>query len=203
MEKICLINRLQDSIKFEESIIKLRTNLSFIRNNKKTILITSTSKKEGKSQISLALSISMSQINKKVLLLDANVRNSNINIYSKNNVEIHSLCDYLNGNVEVSKIINETNFDNLDFIYAGMGNINLLDNELFFNLISYAKERYDYIFIDCASCSYPEPFMLSRYCDGILFVIRKNYLNIDRILNSKNELNKTRTKIIGTVFNTF
>lgn len=200
MNKIYLINKLQNSIKFEDSIIKLRNNLN--TKNKKVILITSSSAKEGKSQIALSISISMSQIGKKVLLLDTNIRNPNLKNYSDNEIELYSLCDYLYGNIDIKKIINKTNFDNLDFIYAGKGNLNLLDSKLWFDFIFNIKEEYDYVFIDSASCSVPEPFILSKICDGILFVIRQNYISLKNILSIKKELNETRN-IIGAVFTKF
>lgn len=193
MGKIFL-EKMLNSEKFEESIVRLRTSINCIK-NKKVILITSTFKNEGKSQIALSLAISLSQIQKKILLLDADIRKNKKSI-------TNTLCDYLNGDVEVYKIINNTNFQNLDFICAGNGNINLLENQLFFQLIEYAKSKYDYILIDSASSSFNEPFILSKYSDGILFVIRENYMNINKILEIKEKLNKNK-KIIGAVLNNY
>lgn len=68
--------------------------------------------------------------------------------------------------------------------------------------IHYAKSKYDYILIDSASSSFNEPFILSKYSDGILFVIRENYMNINKILEIKEKLNKNK-KIIGAVLNNY
>ena len=68
-----------------ESFRTLRTNIQFldVDSDLKTIVITSSGPSEGKSTISVNTAISMAQLDKKVLLMDCDLRKPVIHKYFK------------------------------------------------------------------------------------------------------------------------
>ena len=75
-KSITLTNSQTGDYQYEEAIKTLRTNLQFSGKNNKVILLTSSRSNEGKSDISFNLSVELGKAGKKVLLIDADIRNS-------------------------------------------------------------------------------------------------------------------------------
>ena len=63
----------------EEELKTLRTNLLFCGVDKKVIAVTSTMPGEGKTDTSMNLAVSLAQLNKKVLLMDLDLRTAQSN----------------------------------------------------------------------------------------------------------------------------
>ena len=80
----------------QEAFKTLRTNFLFSGDGIKTVLITSCVKNEGKSTVSIELSKSLAIYDKKVLLIDADLRKSVFaSEYTTNEKEILGLSEYL------------------------------------------------------------------------------------------------------------
>ena len=89
-----------------EAFKTLRTNFLFCGPEYKSILITSCVKNEGKSTISIELSKSLALSDKKVLLIDADLRKSVFATkYTSNNEEILGLSEYLSGQATYEDIL--------------------------------------------------------------------------------------------------
>ena len=98
----------------------LRTNFLFCGNEYKTILITSCVKSEGKSTISIELAKSLAVADKKVLLIDADLRKSVFaSQYTSNTQQIVGLSEFLSGHTEFENTLFSTQFENLSMIFAG------------------------------------------------------------------------------------
>ena len=72
------VDILQKELNYEmrEEMKNLRTNIQFCGDDKRVIVFTSSLASEGKSTISLNLAISLSELNKNVLFIDADIRKS-------------------------------------------------------------------------------------------------------------------------------
>ena len=89
-----------------EAFKALRTNLLFCGSEYKTIVITSCVKNEGKSTVSIELAKSLSLAEKKVLLVDADLRKSvYASTYTINENQVLGLSEYLSGQVEYESVI--------------------------------------------------------------------------------------------------
>ena len=100
-----------------ESFRTLRTRLQFSKLEPepiKTILITSSIPKEGKTIISANLAASFS-LSSKVLLIDCDFRKPRLHDLF-NQKRYPGLCDYLFGTVDFESIVRKTQFENLSFI---------------------------------------------------------------------------------------
>ena len=170
-----------------ESFRILRTNLSYIfplRNEKiaQTIMITSTIKGEGKTFTALNLSISFSIMNKKVLLIGADMRNPQLHNYLNIKKNQHGLQDYLyDVSVDWHNTVNKNYLDNLDLDIILSGAIppnpaELLSNGRLEKLMSEAKKEYDFIIIDTPpTLLVTDTLVISHLVDTTLYVVRADY----------------------------
>lgn len=162
---------------FAESVRSVRTNLSFIANDKasKIIVITSEVAGEGKSFVSVNLASTMALIDKKVVLIAADLRRSKVHrtFNIKNKI---GLSTYLAKQNTLEEILIKSNQTNLDLIIAGHVPPNpaeLMYTERLIELIADLKKTYDYIIFDTAPIGLvSDALPLLRLSDINLFVVR-------------------------------
>jgi capsular exopolysaccharide synthesis family protein len=162
---------------FAESVRSVRTNLSFLASEKqnKVICITSEVAGEGKSFVAVNLSSTLSLIDKKVILIGADLRRSRLHktFQVPNTI---GLSNYLAHQKELDDIILHADQANLDFIVSGPVPPNpseLLHSERMNSLIAQLKTRYDMVMIDTAPIGLvSDAIPLIRMSDINVFVIR-------------------------------
>ncbi|MFI5158851.1 MAG: GumC family protein, partial [Sphingobacteriales bacterium] len=162
---------------FAESVRSVRTNLSFLASEKasKVICITSEVAGEGKSFVAVNLVSTLSLIDKKVILIAADLRRSRIH-HTFNVPNDKGLSNYLAHQTSLDDIIFHSKQENLDFIVSGPVPPNpseLLHNPRMTVMIEELKSRYDIIMIDTAPIGLvSDAIPLIRMSDINIFVIR-------------------------------
>ena len=190
---------------YEESIKTLRTNIQFSSKQVKVVLLTSCYPNEGKSDIAFSLSLEMGKAGKRVLLVDADIRKSNfIKRYSVNQT-IHGLSQYLSGQVERQWITYQTNFPNVDMIFAGPLAPNpseLLGDPAFGELLEEKRKEYDYIFIDTPPIgNMIDAAIVAEKSDGAVLVIESEAVSYTVAQKSLDQLERSGCKVLGAVLN--
>jgi capsular exopolysaccharide synthesis family protein len=162
---------------FAESVRSVRTNLNFIASEKssKIICITSEVAGEGKSFIAVNLSSTLSLIDKKIILIAADLRRSRLHKTFNMPNDI-GLSNFLANQCEVDDVIRNTSQPNLDILLSGPVPPNpseLLHSKRMKELIAALKKRYDIIMIDTAPIGLvSDSIPLIRMSDINIFVIR-------------------------------
>jgi len=162
---------------FAESVRSVRTNLSFLASGKehKIICITSEVAGEGKSFVAVNLSSTLSLIDKKVILIAADLRRSKLHKTFQVPNDI-GLSNYLANQCGSEDIIMQSSQANLDFIISGPVPPNpseLLHSLRMTELITTLKSKYEVIMIDTAPIGLvSDAIPLIRMSDINLFVIR-------------------------------
>ena len=162
---------------FAESVRSVRTNLSFMAADKqsKVICITSEVAGEGKSFIAVNLSSSLALIDKKVILIAADLRRSKLHHVFQQDNHI-GLSSFLSNQVDMERVIFRTNYENIDFIPSGPVPPNpseLLHHPNIDLLIEKLKARYDIIMFDTAPVGLvSDSIPVIRQSDINIFVIR-------------------------------
>ncbi|GGG12446.1 tyrosine protein kinase [Pontibacter amylolyticus] len=146
--------------------------------SKKKILVTSSIPGEGKSYVSSNLAYSLALSGKRVALLDMDLRNPNATtLFDSLNEE--GITDYLNSEIEIAKIIKETDLANLILIPAGTNigdNSELLLNGRLETLFDLLEAEFDYIILDSPPASLvTDAYLLAEFCDITLFIVRHAY----------------------------
>lgn len=161
-----------------EQFRQLRTALAYIgiNNRKKKILITSSISGEGKSFITANLGVSLGLTNKKVVLLELDLRKPKLSELFGVSREV-GLTNYFIGNKDADHIIKSTAVSRNVFIIPS-GAIPPNPSELIVNgrleeLLAYLDTIFDYIILDSAPVGpVTDSYILSPMCDTTLYVVR-------------------------------
>ena len=194
---------------FTESYKSLRTNLEFLSATSecKTMIVTSSVPNEGKSNVAVNLAITMATAGKRVILVDGDLRKGTLSRYlhlgkSKSHGGITSL---LTGSAEWSDVLVRLNDQNLIFVPAGPIPPNpaeILASEKMRTLIGTFNKFADCVIIDTPPASVvTDAAVLSRFCDGVIFVVRPGVTTIQGAQLSKKSLEAVNARILGAVIN--
>jgi capsular exopolysaccharide synthesis family protein len=183
-----------------EAFRLLRTNVEFLTSNRRgsnrTVFVTSTVGKEGKSYIALNLAASFALSGKKTLLVGTDVRVPKILAYLGME-EKRGLTDYI---MDVSLKPEDIIFrmhDYQDFSVLPSGQIPPNPAELLMHprvkaLFEYAREKYDYVIVDTAPVGLvTDTLLLAEYADCTVYVARANVLD-KRMLRIPESLNREK-----------
>jgi len=195
-----------------EAVKSLRTSLMFGMPQKgltgqraKIILITGESPGVGKSFISSNLTEVFAQLDKKVLVIDADMRLGELHKVF-NMSQDNGLADYLQQDEhQIADVIHATGIDNVDFIPRGKkphNPISLLSGTKFNTLMTELNAHYDYIIIDSAPVlAASDALVLSQYADKVLMVTRYDNSIEGQLVYAINQLKKSNVQVDGIVLN--
>lgn len=171
--------------------------------NGKVVVISSANASEGKSTISINLAITLSQLNKKVILIDADSRRATI--HQKVKIENKMGClDVINGDVELKSAIVEYN-PYMDILTTGSVFNNpteLFSTNAFERMITELRGMYDYVIIDTPPINLvSDALVISQKCDGIVLVVRTGVTTYETFKNTLASAEKLGIKILGSILN--
>lgn len=204
-QKVTLTDPRKMNYQYEEAIKTLRTNIQFTGIDVKVILVTSFYPNEGKSDVIFQLAQEIGKLGKKVLLLDADIRKSTFVSRYDVQGEIKGLSQYLSGQIAGEELIYQTNYENLDLIFAGPTAPNpseLLEQHAFEVLLDIAREHYDYVLIDTPPIgSVVDAAIAARHCDGAIMVIETDLVSHKYVVKAKEQIERSGCRILGAVLN--
>ena len=182
-----------------EQFRALKTNLQLKIRKKEcpVILVTSSRGGEGKSFVVSNLGLAYSSAtkkNKKILLMDLDLRKPKLNSYLKMDNK-HGYSNFILGNSEIEEFILPSSVsESMDVILTGPIPPNpseMLEDERFSTMLKKLKEQYDLIIIDSPPIGLvADAQLLTQYADVVLFITRMNYTHKNH-LNIINELNES------------
>ncbi len=197
---------ISDKSKFAivESYKSARSNIMFSlsADDDKLFAVTSYSKGEGKSTVSANLAISFSKMEKKVLLVDCDLRRPNIhNIFKIENQA--GLSNVIGKMVEFEDVIHRNVLPNLDILPSGTIPPNpseLLCSPKFTNLIKKLYEEYDYIIFDTPPIGVvADALLLKDIIAGFVVVLRERSTTHGDVQNIMDSMKLADAKILGFV----
>ena len=190
---------------YAEAFRTIKTNIKYSSADKhrKVILVTSTEAGEGKSTISSNLALSLSQDNKKIVIVDGDLRKPSIHKQFRISGSV-GLTEVLIGEQSLSSVKYKIN-PYLDAITSGHIPPNpaeLLASEEMEKLIKNLKEEYDYVIIDTNPIGLvADAQILSSKVDGVILVARYEKTKKESLLNCKKMIDQGGGNTIGVVLN--
>ncbi|MCK5178137.1 MAG: polysaccharide biosynthesis tyrosine autokinase [Candidatus Omnitrophica bacterium] len=190
-----------------ETYRTIRTGLLFsstVEHPVKCVLLTSPGEQEGKSTTACNLAIVMAQNNKKVLLVDADMRKPRL--HQVFNTDINKgLSTYLSGQSSFEEVVCTTDIANLSVITSGPHPPNpseLLASHKMEQFITYAKARYDYIFVDTPpTMVVTDAVILSKVVDGTIIVLESGRTSRKVVSMVGHTLRSAKSRVIGFIVN--
>lgn len=189
-----------------EAFRTLRTNIQFsnIDKNMKCIVVTSSGPGEGKSTVISNLAVTMAQADKRILLIDADLRKPRLHkIFSLFNR--NGLTTVLSEELDYKNVINSTEVDNLDILTSGPIPPNpaeLLGSNRMREFLEKVKEDYDIVLLDAPPIGVvTDAAILSTKCDGTILVCAVGQAVIEAAKNAKELLQKVNANILGVIMN--
>lgn len=188
-----------------ESYRILRTNIMYSSFDKKIkrILVTSSEPGEGKSTTSGNLALAFAQDEKKVILIDCDLRKPSLHkkFRISNN---RGLSDVIIDRDKLNKCIQKRT-EYLDILTAGKIPPNpseMLGSQAMSSLLDELSNIYDVIILDSPPVlAVTDAQILSTKVDGTVLVVRAEKTKKDTVLAAKGVLDKVNANILGTVLN--
>lgn len=204
-QKVILTDVRKKDYLYEEAIKTLRTNIQFTGKNVKIIMFTSCFPNEGKSDVTFQLAQEIGNMGKRVLLIDADIRKSAYIGRYRIKQNINGLSQYLSGQLAKEFLIYETNYQNVNIIFAGPTAPNpseLLEEPAFQELLTEVRGLYDYIIIDTPPAgSVTDAAIIAKESDGAVLIIESERVSYKVAQKVKEQMEKTGCKLLGVVLN--
>lgn len=189
-----------------ESYKSTRTNLEFLRRNKKAqvLLVSSPQSGDGKSTTASNLAITLAHAGRKVLLIDGDLRKpSQHAIYNLSGER--GFTDAIRGGGPIGRLAQATAIDNLDLLSAGSVVPNpaeLLASHRLGEVLDGIREDYDIVIIDSSPLlAVTDPSILAAVADGILLVVRVATTRRHDVERTKDLLETMGLPVLGLVIN--
>lgn len=187
---------------FSEAYRSVRTALQFATDHgvPRTLLITSSGPGEGKSTTALTLARNLTQLGKRVLLVDADLRNPSQHKSLGMKAET-GLSNLLAGACAFAAAVQTTEDGKLDVILAGPLPPNpaeLLSGSKLVSLLTVGSERYDHVIIDGPPVlGLADAPILANAIDGTLLVVDSAKTKISAAQSALKRLLTARARIVG------
>lgn len=189
-----------------EAIKTIRTSLllAYPEAPPRSILITSSRAGEGKTFIATNLAIALTQLDKKVVLIDADMRNPRVHrIWDADNST--GLSIYLTSDVPVSTIVRPSSVNRLSFISSGPKTprpAELLASSRFETLLRELEKEFDFVILDSPPVlPVADSVILASKAKSVLIVIYGGFTPRDVVKMAKRKLSASNPSIVGTIVN--
>ena len=186
----------------------LRTNLTFSfteEDTKRVIGVTSSLKGEGKSLTSINLAYTIAETNKKVLLMECDLRLPNI----AKRLELEptpGLSNLLVGLNTASEVVQKGVLQtDLDVIVAGDLPPNaseLLESSRMQYALEKLSEYYDYVILDLPPVTaVADALVASKLTSGMVVVVRQDYATRAALAETMRQMQYANARVLGFVLN--
>ena len=212
IDKLCSPEEVSETKRQANSILDsiriTTTTISFLKidNPPKVLEVTSPLAGSGKSTQVMLLAKVMGKENKKVLIIDCDLRRPRI----YKNIKLTDYCGLVNcltdtPQLSLSKYIKKEVFTSVDLMPHGIIPPNpteLLASKKFTDLIEKLRSKYDCILIDSPPCSgMADAMIIGKNADAIILVTEAGKTKLQHLSKTLEQLESLRDKIIGAIIN--
>ena len=206
-----------------EAFRSLRTNLEFLRFEKKgkVFILTSSSIREGKTLNGINLAISLAQAGHKTLLVEGDLRRPTIHmkfglerepglidiILGRNKIDeaIRTTTDILMGKFSMDDVMRTPGLDKLNILTAGASPPNpseILGSPQMLELLNTLREKYEYVILDMPPVlPVADASIIGPKVDGVLLIYQVGKVARGVLKRAKVQLDNVKAEVFGVVLN--
>jgi len=206
VKEIELINHLYPELPFAEDYRTIRTSilLSHVDKNPKTIVFSSPLTQEGKSATTANLAVAFAQLDKKVLVIDADLRRPRMHrIFKARN--LNGLTGFLIGNTPFKEVIEKTLINNIWLMPCGPIPPNpaeLVNSRRLRELVEAVGQVFDIILLDSPPVlAVSDTTFISSVVESVVLVVRSGQTRRKPLLYALKELARARANVLGVILN--
>lgn len=189
-------------------LLRTKLQFSFVDEIKCPVIgISSAMAGEGKSLSAVNLAYSLSQLEKRVLLIDCDMRRPSLNMKLPVK-KTPGLSEYLTGHATMDdatqfcRVDDEGGFAVISSGHNPPNPIELLSSTKMKKAIEQLREYFDYILLDLPPVGEVSDAMVAaRLANGILLVVRQDYCNTAAIMSAVSQFEFIDSRILGIVLN--
>ncbi len=198
----------------KEAYKLLRTNLSYIltegeEKESHVIGVTSSLRGEGKSTTSINLAYVLAEMNKRVILIEGDLRIPSLHTKLKmtakrglSDILVRSKSTYQTDSMYI-KTVGDIEKVSFDIIFAGGRPPNpseLIGSNRMEYLIKMLSEEYDYVVVDLPPVSaVKDALIATRFVDGLIVVVRSDYADKNTLNDTLRQIQMVKGRLLGFV----
>ena len=202
---IVLINNPVASIRFVESVRKLRRRVEQRMEGGKVLMVTSLLENEGKSTVAANLALAMEQKHKRVLLIDCDLLKPACRVILKQREVASGIKEVLLGSAEPADAILQYKNTDMYMLLAGKRSRNsgdLLVGDRMKALLAWARENFDFVVLDLPPVSVAsDAESMTDLADACLLVVRQNTAAAPALNKVIASLDGHKAEMLGCVLN--
>jgi succinoglycan biosynthesis transport protein ExoP len=188
-----------------EAIRNLRTSIlmSSVDSPCKVIVSTSSVPGEGKTTLAIALALNLAGLDKRVLLIEGDIRRRKFPEYFPEANAHAGLLSVISGAATLSKAVWSHPNGNIDVLMGEQSDVNaadVLSSQGFAKLISYLRDKYDYVIIDTPPVLVvPDARIISTLADAILYTVKWDSTTRHQVEEGLKQFSSVNVPVTGLV----
>jgi len=199
-QRIPLHAHYQPNSFYSKSMTLVRNRLlSQFHKKPAVLLVSSASKTRGPVSPTANLCISLAQSQKRVLLIDCQIKNAAQHKFFR--VDNEGLAEILHDGINASQLITKVEVPNLSILAAGQGlTLKSLCSDNFDALLRECRGNYDFVILDAPPLSLEtDSVLISQRTDGVILTIPTGKVTKQTLVWVKSELKRANVPLIGVI----
>lgn len=188
-----------------EAYRSLRAALMLSSDKTRVIQLTSALEGEGKTITACNLAVVFAAANKRIILIDADLRDPQVGTLLRCRKGEAGLREYLGGTASLDDVILETDRNGLSILLAGERSNDpsaLLSSERLKDLLGELKKRFDYVILDSAAVlPASDALILSQSVDGVSLIVGTKQTKAPMVERALVQLRRAGANVVGAALN--
>jgi len=192
-----------------ESYLAIQTalELSTSRGTPKSLAVTSTRPREGKSITALALAQSLARAKRKVVLIDADLRAPSIHTFFDFDNKGPGVSNFLAGSDDIDALLRSTPHEGLSVMTAGPHPPNaadLLTGNRLGDLIARLQERFDHVIVDSSPViGLADAPLVAAAVDSVIYIVEARAVPAGAARRALQRLETAQANVVGIILTKF